>query len=100
MLSRVCTIRNFASRHKRCGVNAARATIACRFEIKTKLLKAPTHIQYSIHIAGLEAVPSGKIPLAAAHENWHVAAYSCNDQRQLPQVRWSGVELRGRRLAA
>lgn len=63
------------------------AAFDCRFDIKTRLCKQATHIQYSIKIPGLEVVPSGKIPLAAAGANWHVAAYSCNDQRQLPKAR-------------
>jgi hypothetical protein len=57
--------------------------------IKTTFGQQATTVQYSIKIPGLQTVPGGKIPLAAVSSDWHLAAYSCNDQRQLPKVRLS-----------
>jgi hypothetical protein len=60
--------------------------VVSRFTIQTTFGQQATLIQYSIKIPGLQSVPGGRIPLPAANANWHVAAYSCNDQRQLPKA--------------
>ena len=44
-------------------------------------------LQYSIKLGQLNGVPSGRVAIPAAGQAWHVAGYSCNDQRQLEQVR-------------
>jgi hypothetical protein len=77
-------IRNMIQKH---GTEELRHVSAvCRFTIRATLGHEATKIQYSIKVPGVNIVPSGAIPVAAAGAEWHVAAYSCNDQRQLPKV--------------
>ena len=57
-----------------------------RFRVRVPLEEQRAQLKYSVRFAGSAKTPSGMVHLPAEHEDWHVAAYSCNDQRQHPKV--------------
>lgn len=67
-----------------------------RFRIRVPLEEKRSQMQYSIRFAGSAKTPGGVVHLPAEKEDWHVAAYSCNDQRQHPKVgiaAWTRMKL-------
>eukprot|EP00892_Ulva_mutabilis_P002362 jgi/Ulvmu1/12126/UM084_0053.1 len=57
-----------------------------RFRIRVPLEESRSQLKYSVRFAGSPKTPSGIVNLPAEKEDWHVVAYSCNDQRQYPKV--------------